>query len=149
VELGRRLVRLRRPARAAVGADVGATVVRFNHALGILGIDPQTVVIAMRHADRLESFAAVVGAIHAPVQDIDAISGAWVGEDVRVIEGALAVLAIAVDQRPGVTAIIGPEQPALIVLDKGPDAVAAIRHSDADASGRALRQAMPGKPFPR
>src|SRR5262249_3592381 len=148
VNLRRRLVRLRRPARAAIGAYVGAAVVRFDHAVGILGIDPQTVVIAMRHADRFESFAPVVGAIHACVQYIDAVSGAGIGEDVRVIESALAVLAVAVDQRPGVTAIIGPEQPALIVLDERPDAVTAVRHSYADASGCALRQAMPGEPFP-
>src|SRR5262249_32366832 len=54
LELGRRLVHWRCPARAAVGAYSGASVVRFNHSLRILRIDPQAVVIAMRHTDRLE-----------------------------------------------------------------------------------------------
>ena len=57
VELRGRLVVLSGPALAAVGGDGCAAVVAVDHALGIGGIDPEAVVVAMRSADRRESLA--------------------------------------------------------------------------------------------
>ena len=48
IELRRWLVRLVGPTCAAVGAHVGATVIRFNHAVRIIGINPQAVIVAVR-----------------------------------------------------------------------------------------------------
>src|SRR5206468_4619534 len=54
VELRRRLVVLSGPGDAAVVGDVGPAVVALDHALRIVGRDPETVVVPVRRADRGE-----------------------------------------------------------------------------------------------
>ncbi len=149
IELRRRLVPLIRPTCAAVGAYVGSAVIRFNHAVRIIGINPQAMIVAVRHANRAKSFSAVVGAIHSRVQHINAVGVAWIGKNMRVIKRALPILAIAIRQRPCIAAIIGAEQAAFIRFHQRPNAIAAISHSQADASQRSIRQSMAGELLPR
>ena len=54
VELGGRLVVLRRPSHAAVERDVGTTVVGLNPDVRVVGVDPHVVVVPVRCANALE-----------------------------------------------------------------------------------------------
>ena len=56
VELRGRLVVLRGPVFAAVDADGGAAVVAVDHAICVVGIDPQGVMIAVRSVEACERF---------------------------------------------------------------------------------------------
>ena len=62
VELGGRLVEDARPRAAAVGRDVRAAVVRLDRVGGIVGVEPDAVVVGVRRRDRAERDAAVAGA---------------------------------------------------------------------------------------
>src|SRR5580765_9120161 len=102
----------------------------------------------MRHADGAETPSAVIGAIHARIQHINAISIARVGKYMRVVKSALAILAVTVGQRPAIATIIRAEEAAFIGFHERPHAIAAVSHSHADAANRSIGQAMPGKLFP-
>src|SRR5208282_5960779 len=54
VELRGGLVVLRGPVFAAVDADGGAAVVAVDHAIRVVGIDPESVMIAVRRVDAFE-----------------------------------------------------------------------------------------------
>src|SRR5262249_11759866 len=99
VELRRRLVGLRCPAYTAVVAYIGDAGIRFDHPAAVVGIDPQPVIVSVGNADCRKASAAIIGAIHSGIEDVDAIGGTGIGKDVGVVEGALAILAIAVHQR--------------------------------------------------
>ena len=51
IELRGGLLILSRPGSPAVGADVGAAVVAFDHPVGIIGRDPEIVIVAVRRAN--------------------------------------------------------------------------------------------------
>jgi len=59
VKLRGRLIVLRSPVFAAVDADGGAAVVAVDHAIGIVGIDPESVIVAMGGIEACEGLAAV------------------------------------------------------------------------------------------
>ena len=62
IELRRRLVVLPRPGFAAIHRNGHATVVAVHDALWIRGIDPQSVMVAMRRRQQIEGHAAVARA---------------------------------------------------------------------------------------
>ena len=143
------LVGLGRPALAAVIADVGAAVVAVDHHLGVVGVDPQVMVVAVGRPDELELLAAVGRAPHPHVENVDGLGVSRVGEDVRVVPGALPEVAVVVDQAESVASVVGAEQPAILGLDQGPDPARPGRrngHADAalDAVGQSLGQFLPG-----
>src|SRR5207247_8886003 len=70
IELRGRLVVLRGPISAAVNRDGGTAVVAVDQAIGILRIDPQSVMIAVRRVEALESLASVDGPIKPGVGDV-------------------------------------------------------------------------------
>src|SRR5262249_30268486 len=57
----RRGLFLARPRLAAVEADGGAAVVAADHAQRMVGVDPQGVIVAVRHGHGGEGFATVHG----------------------------------------------------------------------------------------
>ena len=58
--------------------------------LGIVGINPQVVMVAVgAAAERSQGLAAIDGAERADVQQIDSVPGVGIGLDVRVVERAL------------------------------------------------------------
>src|SRR4029077_1276239 len=79
VELGGGLIVLRSPIFAGVNADGGAAVVTVDHAGRIVGIDPQSVVVAVRSQEALEGFAAVGGAEEPGVCDVDGVRVLGIG----------------------------------------------------------------------
>src|SRR5581483_346797 len=73
VELRCGLVVFRAPGLAVIGGDGSAAIVAVNHALRIVGINPQAVMIAMRRGKQVESPAAIGRAEHPGVEQIDRI----------------------------------------------------------------------------
>src|SRR5215471_20849222 len=74
VKLCGRIV-LGRPCRSTVDRDGGAAVVGDDHARGIIGRNPQVVMVGMRIMDLHQRSAAVAGAIQIYVHGIDYV---WV-----------------------------------------------------------------------
>src|SRR5581483_11586921 len=148
VELRRRLVGLRRPGAAAVEGDVGAAVVALDHRAGIIGRDPQVVVVTVRRAHRCEGLAAVLRLPHRGVEHVERAGVLGIGEDVRVVPGALDEVAVAVDQAEAAAAVVAAvDAPLLLVLDERPDAVRARRRDrEPDAPQRAGGQALGERP---
>ena len=109
VELRRRLVPLRSPTCAAIGAYIGSAIVGFNHPVGIVGIDPKPVIVSMRNTNIPESLSAVIGAIHSCIKDVNTIYRARVGKDMRVIKRPLAIATVVVGQGPVFAPVIGAE----------------------------------------
>ena len=70
IKLRGRLVLLG-PTPAAVEGNIRAAVVALDHAVRIVGRDPQIVVVAVRHGDRRVRAAAVVGSKEADVQNVN------------------------------------------------------------------------------
>jgi len=90
VELRRGLVVLRGPILAAVDGNGCAAVIAVDDAIGIVGINPETVVVAVGRIEAFEGFAAVVRTEQAGVGDVDLVRILGVGPDVGEIPGALA-----------------------------------------------------------
>ena len=109
IELRGRLVVLRRPGGPAVVADGRAAVVAVDHAGGLVRVDPERVVIAVRRAQRRKRAAAVHRAIQARVQHVDGLGIFGIGVNVRVVPGALAQIALVVRAPPRVAAVVRPE----------------------------------------
>ena len=111
--------------------------------LRIVRIDPDVVMIAVRAvADVGERLAAVGRAERARVQRVDDVLVLVIGEDVRVVERALADVAAGVDHLPGRAGIVGHQQAAVLVLDQRVDAVGIRgRQRDADLADHPRRHA--------
>src|SRR5262249_37509186 len=106
VELRGRLVLQRRPIRAAVGRNVRAAVVAFDHAPRVRGVDPQVVVVAVPGAHARERLAAVARAVQRDVEHPHGVGVLRIGFAARVVPGALAQLAILVLAGPRRAAVV-------------------------------------------
>ena len=131
VSCGRDVIQLRGwkvlvgPGLAAVDRDVPAAVVAVDHPHRIVGIDPEVVVVAVPRPDRhVERLAAVGRFVEAGVQRVHRVLRFRVGENVRVVEGALAQLALVVHLRPRRAAVVGSEDAAIFVFDERVETVA-------------------------
>src|SRR5438093_3001274 len=89
VELRRGLVLLRRPGLPAVDRDRGTSVVAVDEASGVLRIDPEAMMIAVRSGEEGEALPAVHGAEEPRVQDVHGVRVLRVGEDVREVPRTL------------------------------------------------------------
>src|SRR5256884_4893780 len=99
IELRGRLVVLRGPISAAVNRDGGTAVVAVDQAIGILRIDPQSVMIAVRRVEALESFASVDGPIKPGVGDVHLVRILRVCPNVGEIPRPLAEAVVVIDKR--------------------------------------------------
>src|SRR5438876_6753483 len=91
VELRRRLIVLRGPGLSAIHADGGTAVIAIDEPIGIGGIDPEAVMIAMWSGKQIERLAAIARAESTRIQNVDSVRGFRVGEDVREVPCALAI----------------------------------------------------------
>ena len=73
IELRGGLIVLGAPGFSGVGGDCGTTVVAVDEAFGIVWINPQAVMVSMRRGKEIESSAAVHGAKHSGVEDINGV----------------------------------------------------------------------------
>ena len=106
IELRRWLVVDAGPGLATVEADVCASVVAFDHAVGVVRVDPEILVVAVRRWDGTERLAAIDGLPALQVQNPDRVGVARVGEDVHVIPGTPPQVAVVTDHLPGVAAVV-------------------------------------------
>jgi len=67
IELRSWLVVLGRPRFAAVGGDIDTAIVRITDPIGILRIDPETMMISVPCRQQIESFSAIDRAEKASV----------------------------------------------------------------------------------
>ena len=113
------------------------------------GINPQAVIVAVGRTHEVEGLAGVDGAIDSSVQDVEGVGIFRVSEDVMEIPGALGEAVVAVDEMPGVTAVVAAVNASLRGFDDGVNPVA-IRAGDghADAAEDAFRQAVAFETLP-
>ncbi len=141
VDLGRRLVVLARPGAAAVQADPGAAVVAQDHALGLVGVDPQVVVVAEARADDGEGAAAVDRLVQLDVREVDGVGLPRIGVDPAVVPGALAQRVRRAHPQPLLAAVVAAEETAVRGLHDRPHPVSPRRgHRHPDAADDPLGQ---------
>ena len=143
VELGRRLIVDRRPGIPAVEGHAGASVVALNHAFRVCGVDPQVVIVTVRHRHLVER-AASVGRLPAlEVQYPHGLGVLGIAEHVAVVPGALDELRIVRYELPSLPQVVGAVESSVLGLDDGPDAtILGGGDRDAHASLDALWQAL-------
>src|SRR5688500_17834515 len=135
------LAPIRHPIADVVG-DGAAAVVAVDHVIGIVGIDPQIVMIAMGVlADLYRGLAAVGRSEQRRVLHVDDVLVAGIAEDVRVVERALPNRAGGVDQLPRSAGIVRYKQAAVLVFDQRVDAIGvSFGIGETDATDDARRQ---------
>ena len=114
IDLGRGLVHLARPRKAAVRGDVRAAVVRLNHDVGMVRVDPKRMVVAMGRDAGLERLAAVGGLEEALIVHEDGVGILRVRVNVCVIEGPAQEAELIRLTGPVSTRIVGAIQSALV-----------------------------------
>ena len=119
VELRRREI-LIGPGFRAVGRDRRAAVVPQDHALRIVGRDPQGVRVAVQHVDLPERATPVPRPVEDHVGRVHGVGVLGVGGELHVVPGAHAQLVVVVDPRPRRAAVVGAVHPARIGLDERP-----------------------------
>src|SRR5258708_38979099 len=100
VELPCGLVVLRGPILAAVDGNGCAAVIAVDDAIGIVGIDPETMMVAVGRIEAFECLATAVRTEQASVDDLDVIQIRGAGPNVCQVEGAHAATQIYVAQLP-------------------------------------------------
>ena len=139
VELRGRLVVHAAPALATVERHHAATVVALDHAVRVIRIDPEIVVVAVRDRHLHERLAAVVRSPRVDVQHPRRLGILGIRVDVVVVPGALAQVAVLAAALPVVAAVVGAEHRAVLRLDDREDASALRgRSGDADLAQDAL-----------
>src|SRR5262249_25001189 len=118
IELRRRLVVLRGPVLATVHADGRDAVVAVDQAILVGGVDPQSMVIAVRRAQALEGLAAIDRAVQPGVGNIYSASVLRIGPHVREIPSALPEAMVGIDQGPMSATVVASIQPALFGLNQ-------------------------------
>src|SRR5256884_440965 len=150
IELRGRLVVLRGPISAAVNRDGGTAVVAVDQAIGILRIDPQSVMIAVRRVEALESLASVDGPIKPGVGDVHLVRILRVRPNVGEIPRPLAEAVVVIDKRPLRTAVIAAIQTALPGFDQRVhDIVIGPGNRHPDAAERAFGEPFAFQALPR
>src|SRR5205807_7330804 len=143
IELGRRLVVDGGPAFAAIEGDDRAAIVPVDDPFGVLGIDPEVVVIAVRDRELEEGLAAVVTAPGRDVQHPYRLGIGRMRVDVVVVPGTLPQVTVLARALPGLAEVVRAEHGAVLGFD---DRVHAARfrrgRGHADLSQQTLRQSL-------
>ena len=69
-------------------------------------IDPQVVVVTMRHRDLVEALAGIHRLPEVVTDVIDRVVILWVGHQVVVVPGSLVQLHVVVDMQPAAAGIV-------------------------------------------
>ena len=129
------------PRLATVERDVRATVVRFDQPLGIVGSDPEVVVVTVRVDHVLERDATVRRLVEVGVHRPHAIRVLGVGEDLHVVPGSLAELVIRAHVLPRRAAVVRAVHAARVGLDERPHPGRLRgRHGDPDVAPQTRRK---------
>src|SRR5579863_2426946 len=119
IELGGGLIVGSGPGPATIMGDGCAAVVAVDNPIRVGGINPQAVVIAMRCAHGGERVPTIGGAKDAGIQHVNFVGIFGVGENVMEIPGALSEIVVAVHELPGIAAVVGAIDAAVIGLNDG------------------------------
>src|SRR5215204_5149315 len=110
VKLSHGQLLIKGPALAAVARDAHASVIAIEHKVRVLRVDPPGVVIGVNSRvgqQGLKVAAPVFAVGHGGVDIVNAVLVPWVHVDLLVVERAVGYFfGLAVDQRPGSTAIV-------------------------------------------
>ena len=114
VKLRRRLVTLRRPAFPSVQSHRRSSIVGLDHAVGVERVDPQSMIVAMRHVDAAERSSPVDRPDEFHVQNVQHVRVLRIGDDVHVIPRPLRQPVLAVNQRPLAAPVVGAIEPTAL-----------------------------------
>ena len=114
IDLRGGLVHLSGPGDAAVGGDVRPAVIRLDHEVRVVGVDPEIVIVAVRRVQRLESPAAVGGLEEAFIVHEDRVRVLRMCVNVRVVEGPAQEALLVRLAAPCSAGIVGTVQSALV-----------------------------------
>ncbi len=101
IELRRGLIEDRRPRLAAVEGDGRTAVVAFDHPQRVLRVDPQVVVVAVRHRHLRKGRAAVGRLEQVDVERPQHVGVLGVGEDMVVVPRPLREVGVVGEVDPG------------------------------------------------
>ena len=150
IELRGRLIGFRRPALPGIVRNAGSAVICHDHPLRMRGINPQSMIVAMRRAHGLETLSAIRRARNSRVEHIQCVHTPGIRKNMMKIPGALRVTVIGIDQMPAFSPVLAAVDSAFFRFD---DCIHAISirpgHRDTDAPQHAARQSMTLEPFPR
>src|SRR5437870_9318182 len=105
--------------------------------------------VAVRARQRGEFMPAVGGAVKPRIEHVKRLHVLGIGEDMRVIPGALAEAAVLVHPFPFFAAVLGAIESSVLGLDQRIDAASIRpRNRNADAAEQPLWQTVPLKAFP-
>src|SRR5271157_610248 len=140
VELRGRLVVPGAPGLAVIHADGGALVDGQEDDIGVVGIDPDGVIVvtAGRAFDGRKTLAGVGGAVSGCVGDIHHVAVLGIDADAGEVRAAAVDALLVVDAAPGAAGVVGAIEPAGIPpgFHQGVHPVGvAGRDADADAAG--------------
>src|SRR3984885_15207789 len=135
IELRRRLVVPGGPCGAAVEADGGALIAAENHARGVVGSDPQSVVIIAAGSAfyRFEIFSAVGGAIERGVGDVHYVWVARIRGDTAEIPAALPDARVRRRAARISAGVVGATDAAFARVNETVNAVAVVARGDCDS----------------
>ena len=95
------------PIFSAVDGNGCAAVVSVDHAVRIVGVHPQTVMIAVGRVQAIPGLAAIHGAEEASIRDIDGVYIFRISPDMGEIPGALAETVVVGNERPVLATVVG------------------------------------------
>ena len=148
IELRGWLIVFTRPRLSTIEAHGGSAIIGGNHAPRISGINPQAVIVAMRHFDFVEVASAICGLVEIHIHHIDGVRFLRIGNDVHVIPGALLDGPALIHRLPGLAAIIGAIQSALMSFNQGIHAIGVGCDRDTDTTVGLFGEPMLFQPFP-
>ena len=152
IELCRRLVVPCAPSLTVVEADCRPLIRSKNHAVGILGIDPNLMIIvsARRPAENRNRFSSVDGSIKSDVRDVNHIAILRVDGDAVEVPRTAGEARIRVLQSPTIATIVRAIQTCLLCLNQCVNAFTICRNVHSNASpitfGQTVGQPRPGFP---
>ena len=123
IKLRRRLVLQRCPRFSSIHGEAGATVIGVADAIGILWIDPQTVMIAVAGGKETKRFCSVNGFERASVQHINGVGRFGVRINLAEIPGALTKTAVVVHFCPFLATVFRAINTALFCFDNRVNAI--------------------------
>ncbi len=145
------LIALRGPIFPAVDGDRSAAVISVDDAVRIVGVHPQTVMIAVRRVQTIPGLAAIHGAEESGIRDVDGVYIFRIGPDMGEIPGALAEAVVVGNERPVLATVVRAIESAFFRFDERVDDIRiGAGNGHADAPKRAFGDsvafdALPGR----
>src|SRR6266850_3730548 len=147
---GRVTIRDHRPLLDALGltgaaieaSEDGPLVVGVND-VRIVGVNPQTMMIAVRRVQTIPGLAAIYRAEEPGASDVEGVYIFWVGPDMGEIPGTLAEAVVVGDERPVIATVVRAIESAFFCFNERVNNIRiGAGNGHADASERALGDAV-------